>query len=367
MVRLRVASTVVSPRVRCAAIALGFAAWLVAALAPAQPIAHGPRFYTAVANDSYDRIASIHHITVAELADRNHLVAPYPTLRVGTRLRLPSRAGPTPGAETPAHPTTTTARIPPPPPRAQVAPPPPPPERSARVAPRPSGGGRWGTPSHPGVVSLVRVATGERVTVNLRRPGPRTRGVMRSFLRSASGAMHPIDARLLRQLAVVSDHFGGRTLEVISGFRPRRRRQWTAHSNHNIGRAIDFRVSGVSNRVTRDFCRTLPATGCGFYPRSVFIHMDVRAGSAYWVDWSRPGERPHYGSEDHPPGGAHPTAVAHAPTPPESNDEVDDVADDDPAIRTEAPDPDDANDTPTPPGGDTTPAPTPAPAPPATP
>ena len=43
------------------------------------------------------------------------------------------------------------------------------------------------------------------------------------------------------------------------------------------GSAEDWRAR---NRVARDFCRTLPATGCGFYPRSVFIHMDTRSESA---------------------------------------------------------------------------------------
>jgi len=35
--------------------------------------------------------------------------------------------------------------------------------------------------------------------------------------------------------------------------RPQRRRQYTQHSKHNFGRAVDFRVLGVPNRVARDF------------------------------------------------------------------------------------------------------------------
>lgn len=108
----------------------------------------------------------------------------------------------------------------------------------------------------------------------------------------------------------MSDHFGGRTLEVGLGFRPRRRGQFTAHSRHNVGHAIDSRVEGVSTCALRDYCRTLAATGCGFYPRSVFVHMDTRDESAYWVDWSRPGERPRYGSEEPGPPPAHPRHTA---------------------------------------------------------
>ena len=44
----------------------------------------------------------------------------------------------------------------------------------------------------------------------------------------------------------------------------------------------------------RDFCRTLRNAGCGYYPNSTFVHMDVRDTKAYWVDLSRPGEPPRY-------------------------------------------------------------------------
>jgi Bacterial protein of unknown function (DUF882) len=95
-------------------------------------------------------------------------------------------------------------------------------------------------------------------------------------------------------LGVVSDHFAGRKIEIISGYRPFTTKQWTPHSNHNHGRAVDFRVAGVPNEVLRDFCKTLRNVGCGYYPNSVFIHMDVRATSTFWIDYSKPGERPRY-------------------------------------------------------------------------
>ena len=107
-------------------------------------------------------------------------------------------------------------------------------------------------------------------------------------------ATHPIDPRLVALLAIVSDHFGSRTIEVVSGFRAYTPTQYTPHSNHNYGKAIDFRVRGVSNEALRDFCRTLRSTGCGYYPNSSFVHLDVRDTKAYWVDWSRPGEPPRY-------------------------------------------------------------------------
>ncbi|HEY2513991.1 MAG TPA: hypothetical protein VGI39_24155, partial [Polyangiaceae bacterium] len=33
---------------------------------------------------------------------------------------------------------------------------------------------------------------------------------------------------------------------------------------------------------------------CGYYPNSTFVHMDVREKSAFWIDFSRPGEPPRY-------------------------------------------------------------------------
>jgi len=341
--------------------------WLIAAvaasvlMAPAAAQGTGPRYYTVVNGDTLWTIAQRHHVTAPELADRNHLAAPF-GLRRGMRLRLPSRAvmpPPTAAAPTPA-PAPAPAR-----PTAAARPP----VENRNHRP---GIGRWGRASHPGVVHLVRVADSEPIVLDLRRIGPVTRQRARAFFRASSGQTHAIDARLLRQLAVFSDHFGGRTLEIISAFRPQRRRQYTQHSKHNFGRAVDFRVLGVPNRVARDFCRTLPATGCGFYPRSVFIHMDTRDESAYWVDWSRPGERPRYGGESRPPPdrrprqGEHPAATPDPTVPPVgAEEEVDDVAAESTAVRSAAPPSHDDHDDhdqathPSPPAPPSAPAPAP--------
>ncbi|MFO0665989.1 MAG: DUF882 domain-containing protein [Polyangiaceae bacterium] len=158
-----------------------------------------------------------------------------------------------------------------------------------------------GKPAHPGVVHVKRLATSEDITVRATSHGRVTPEAMRKFatlMRSPTGANHSIDPRLIALVGVVSDHFAGRTIEVISGYRPFTTKQYTPHSNHNHGKAIDFRVVGVPNEVVRDFCRTLHNTGCGYYPNSVFVHMDVRSSSAFWIDYSRPGEPPRY----HKPG-----------------------------------------------------------------
>ena len=68
-------------------------------------------------------------------------------------------------------------------------------------------------------------------------------------------------------------------------------------SFHQSARALDFHIEGVSNEALVAFCRTLPDTGCGYYPNSSFVHMDVRAprtGHVYWIDRLGPGEPARY-------------------------------------------------------------------------
>jgi uncharacterized protein YcbK (DUF882 family) len=107
-------------------------------------------------------------------------------------------------------------------------------------------------------------------------------------------ATHAVDPRLVALVGIVSSHFGGKPLEIVSGYRAYSPTQYTPHSNHNLGKALDFRIRGVSNEAVRDFCRTLRSAGCGYYPNSTFVHLDVRDTKAYWVDWSHPGEPPKY-------------------------------------------------------------------------
>jgi LysM repeat protein len=95
--------------------------------------------------------------------------------------------------------------------------------------------------------------------------------------------------RLLTLLAQVSDHFGGRPLRVVSGYRTT---SWVEESKHPLGRACDFVVLGVPNKVLRDYLRTLDSVGVGYYPNSTFVHLDARDRNTYWVDYAGPGEPP---------------------------------------------------------------------------
>ncbi len=212
-----------------------------------------------------DAIAHRYHVTVKAITDANHLHDPG-HLRVGQSLVIPGVSvslGAAHGTPTPHGVVTYAAR-----------------------------------PRTPGVIHIKRIATSEEAVI---RVGDRRGRIPPIALHTAehvwrypNGQTHPIDARLLTLLGIVSNHFGSRRIDIISGFRPYSPSQYTAHSNHNIGHAVDFRVDGVPNEVVRDFCRTLHNVGCGYYPNSVFVHLDSRASSAYWIDFSKPGEPPKY-------------------------------------------------------------------------
>lgn len=157
-----------------------------------------------------------------------------------------------------------------------------------------------------GVVYATRVGEGpaaEEFRIRLKDAHGRIpAGTLQAFerLMRQGPATHPPDPRLVALVGVVSDHFGGKSIDVVSGYRAYTPTQYTAHSNHNRGRALDFRVRGVRNAELYDFCLTLRNTGCGYYPNSSFVHLDVRDAKAHWVDRSRPGEPPRYDSAGGP-------------------------------------------------------------------
>lgn len=105
-----------------------------------------------------------------------------------------------------------------------------------------------------------------------------------------------LDEGLLERLQKVAARFPNRPIEIVSGYRSNER----ASSRHNQARAVDIRVVGISRERLRDFARSLDNTGVGYYPNSVFVHLDVRDRSAYWVDRSGPGEEADYGEWPRP-------------------------------------------------------------------
>jgi uncharacterized protein YcbK (DUF882 family) len=122
--------------------------------------------------------------------------------------------------------------------------------------------------------------------------------------------IHRIDSGLLSRIQLIADHFAKpgmpERISIVSGYRP-----GSVGSYHASAQALDFHLEGVPNEALVDFCKTLENTGCGYYPNSSFVHVDVRApgtGHVAWIDTSGPGETPHY--------------VASWPAPPEPDVKV---------------------------------------------
>ena len=109
----------------------------------------------------------------------------------------------------------------------------------------------------------------------------------------------PIEPRLFTLLSHVYDHFGGKPLELVSGYRNQRKKT----SNHYKGTASDIRIAGVSPQKIEAFAETLDTggMGIGIYPRSGFVHIDVRPLPSFrWTDYSPPNSN---AAEKRPPRG----------------------------------------------------------------
>jgi uncharacterized protein YcbK (DUF882 family) len=110
------------------------------------------------------------------------------------------------------------------------------------------------------------------------------------LLRAAGGDEHPIDSRTLGLLYGIETHFGAPEIRVVSGYRlpkPGSR----SRSNHCKGRAVDLIVPGVADEEVARFVRELGFVGVGVYPKSQFVHVDIRPKSYFWIDDSGPHRR----------------------------------------------------------------------------
>ena len=75
----------------------------------------------------------------------------------------------------------------------------------------------------------------------------------------------------------------------MSGYRTSS--EHAARSNHTRGRALDFRITGVPNRVLYEALRrSFAGVGVGYYPNSTFVHLDVRESDATWIDYAGPND-----------------------------------------------------------------------------
>jgi uncharacterized protein YcbK (DUF882 family) len=102
---------------------------------------------------------------------------------------------------------------------------------------------------------------------------------------------HPIDPSLLdllHRLQTTVDVNG--PYKVICGYRSketnaklhRKSRGVAKNSLHVKGKAIDIRLSDVSLKELKNAACSLKAGGVGYYPKSNFIHVDIRSKPTYW-------------------------------------------------------------------------------------
>jgi len=113
-----------------------------------------------------------------------------------------------------------------------------------------------------------------------------------------TGERRAVDPRLYETVSVIQDHFDGKRIELVSGFRFQEKET----SRHYHASAADMRIEGISIRELYEFAESLDTggMGIGIYPRSGFVHVDWRAPgepSYRWTDRSPPerdsgGKRP---------------------------------------------------------------------------
>lgn len=111
-----------------------------------------------------------------------------------------------------------------------------------------------------------------------------------------TGVVFKMDSRLPQMLYQVGRHFDGHRLEVVSGYRHPKVAK-NPKSPHKEGLACDFRVAGIGNPVLRDYLRkAFDHAGVGYYPNSVFVHLDNRkqGPAAFWIDCAGPGQEASY-------------------------------------------------------------------------
>jgi uncharacterized protein YcbK (DUF882 family) len=99
----------------------------------------------------------------------------------------------------------------------------------------------------------------------------------------------PMEPHLFEILSAIQDHFAGKRLEVISGFRNQRK----VTSMHFHATAADIRVDGIHEKKVREFASSLDSggMGVGIYPNAHFVHVDVRPWPSYrWTDYSHSGD-----------------------------------------------------------------------------
>ena len=135
----------------------------------------------------------------------------------------------------------------------------------------------------PAVVTLHNVNNNETETFAIALDGrtdAATAAALKHFLRCRrTHREKTIAPGTLSLLVSVAQHWPGRVIDVVSGFRAPP--FGAPHSKHFVGHAIDIRVEGVKTSTLRDLVwRENHEVGVGHYTAENFVHIDWRPGEA---------------------------------------------------------------------------------------
>ena len=173
-------------------------------------------------------------------------------------------------------------------------------------------------PKPSGDVWLRAENLNEEVRVNIYKPdgsfNDEALAQLDELFRCArSGAVRAVRAELYEQLSRFFDHFEGKRIDLVSGFRFEERNS----SRHWHASAMDIRIKGVSINEMYKFAESLDGggMGIGLYPVSGFVHVDFRAPgepSYRWTDTHGPDSGKSKGKKKKKP--SHRTQPARKPT-----------------------------------------------------
>lgn len=121
---------------------------------------------------------------------------------------------------------------------------------------------------------------------------PEQLDALNHFLRDPSNgkttAIEPKLLDLMNRIQITINE--KKPFEIISGYRSKEfndqlRKKGTGvaqNSKHIEGKAVDIRMSGIQLTKLHQAAKAQQVGGVGFYPKSNFIHIDIRKECVYW-------------------------------------------------------------------------------------
>ncbi|QLB13283.1 uncharacterized protein YcbK (DUF882 family) [Bisgaardia hudsonensis] len=141
----------------------------------------------------------------------------------------------------------------------------------------------------PRILTFRNINTGDKLSANFsigKGFSQATQKKMDYLLRDRrTDQVHRMDPKLFTKFYQIQSNLGLRNAEIqiICGYRSpvsnasmrRKSRGVAKNSYHMIGKAIDFRIDGISLSKVRQTAESLKSGGVGYYPRSNFVHVDT--------------------------------------------------------------------------------------------